>query len=514
MKHIFTFLTLVSSLVAFCQAPNAMSYQAVIRDASNELVIDQSVGMQISILQGSASSTSVYTETQSPTTNANGLVSIAIGEGSTNDDFSAIDWADGPYFIKTETDPNGGSDYSITGTTQLLSVPYAMHAKTAENMFSGDYDSLENKPDLSIYLTRDSVLSEETDGDDNNEIQNLSVSATGDTLFLSKGNYIIIPGISIVNGPPEPPTTTSVNSITDSSAFIGGNIHSINGGLAITASGVVWDTVSNPTLERNIGVTTENATSGSFMSNITGLNASTTYYVRTYASNNTGSVYGNEASFTTTAVDGGGIGAYPDGTVHCNGTPTEVVDVTNPTTGKTWMDRNLGASQAATSSTDADAYGDLYQWGRAADGHQCRNSSNTSTLSSTDQPGHGDFITNGSSPRDWRSSQNDNLWQGVNGTNNPCPSGYRLPTNAELDAERGSWSSDDSDGAYASPLQLPLAGRRDYSFGSLDFVGSVGYYWSGTVNGTSAGYLYFGSSNAGLFNVYRAYGSSVRCLKD
>ena len=510
MKHIFTFLTLVSSLVAFCQAPNAMSYQAVIRDASNELVASQSVGMQISILQGSASGTVVYTETQSPTTNANGLVSIAIGEGSTNDDFSAIDWADGPYFIKTETDPNGGSDYSITGTTQLLSVPYAMHAKTAENMFSGDYDSLENKPDLSIYLTRDSVLSEETDGDDNNEIQNLSVSATGDTLFLSKGNYIIIPGISIVNGPPEPPTTTSVNSITDSSAFIGGNIHSINGGLAITASGVVWDTVANHTLDSNIGVTAENATSGSFMCNITGLNASTTYYVRTYASNNTGSVYGNEASFTTTAVDGGGSGAYPDGTVHCNGTPTEVVDVTNPTTGKTWMDRNLGASQAATSSTDADAYGDLYQWGRAADGHQCRNSATTSTLSSTDEPGHGDFITSS----DWRSPQNDNLWQGVNGINNPCPTGYRLPTYAELEAERNSWSSDNADGAYASPLQLPLAGYRSLSNGSLDLVGSYGNYWSSTVLGTFAYYLYFSSSNAYLDGNNRAYGLSVRCLKD
>ena len=78
MKHIFTFLILVSSLVAFCQAPDAMSYQAVIRDASNELVASQSVGMQISILQGSAIGTSVYTETQSPSTNVNGLVSTAI----------------------------------------------------------------------------------------------------------------------------------------------------------------------------------------------------------------------------------------------------------------------------------------------------------------------------------------------------------------------------------------------------------------------------------------------------
>ncbi len=116
---------------------------------------------------------------------------------------------------------------------------------------------------------------------------------------------------------------------------------------------------------------------------------------------------------------------YPPGTVHCDpDNPTEVVDVLNPSTGKTWMDRNLGASRVATSSTDAAAYGDLYQWGRLADGHQCRNSGTTTQLSSSDVPDHGDFILASSSPFDWRSPQNDNLWQGVNGVNNPCPMEY------------------------------------------------------------------------------------------
>jgi uncharacterized protein (TIGR02145 family) len=483
-----------------------MSYQAVIRDASNELVASQVVGMQISILQGSASGSSVYTETQSPTTNTNGLVSIAIGEGSTNDDFSAIDWANGPYFIKTETDPNGASDYTITGTTQLLSVPYAMHAKTAENMFSGDYDSLENKPDLSIYLTRDSVLSEEADGDATNEIQTLSVSVSGDTLYLSKGNYIIIPGISIANGLPEHPTTISVTSITDSSAIIGGTIN-YNGSLAITSSGVVWDTVSNPTLEINLGVSTN---SGSFLSSITGLSASTTYYVRTYATNNAGLVYGNEVSFITTAVGGGGSVTYPEGTVHCNGTPTEVVNVINAITGKTWMDRNLGASQAAISSTDVDAYGDLYQWGRAADGHQCRNFTTTSTLSNTDEPGHGDFIY---STSDWRSPKNDNLWQGVNGTNNPCPSGYRLPTKAELEAEQESWTSDGPWGAFSSSLKLPIAGYNYYSDGPR-WTDPYGIYWSSTVDGNRSSILVFDGGNAYVSSSFRADGFSVRCIKD
>jgi ubiquitin len=111
-------------------APEKMSYQAVIRDAANALVSNQTVGMQIRILHGN---TAVYTETQTPTTNANGLVSFEIGTGITTDDFSAIDWSTGSYFIKTATDPTGGATYTITGTSALLSVPYALYAKTAEN---------------------------------------------------------------------------------------------------------------------------------------------------------------------------------------------------------------------------------------------------------------------------------------------------------------------------------------------------------------------------------------------
>lgn len=192
---------------------------------------------------------------------------------------------------------------------------------------------------------------------------------------------------------------------------------------------------------------------------------------------------------------------------------TLVVDVTS-STGKTWMDRNLGASRVPTSSTDSEAYGDLYQWGRFTDGHQSRTSSTTSTNSDIDTPGHGDFILEPSSPQDWRSPQNDNLWQGVSGTNNPCSSGYRLPTETELDAERTNWGSNNAAGAFASPLKLPVAGRRSYSNGALTNIGSYGFYWSSTVSGTSARLLYFYSSNAHMNSFFRAYGFSVRCIKD
>ena len=206
---------------------------------------------------------------------------------------------------------------------------------------------------------------------------------------------------------------------------------------------------------------------------------------------------------------------YPAGTVNCAAGATIVVDVTNPTTGKIWMDRNLGATQVATSSTDSASYGDLYQWGRQADGHQCRTSPTTATLSSVDQPANGNFILPTSAPCDWRSSQNANLWQGVNGVNNPCPSGYRLPTETELNAERLSWSQNTSEGAFASPLKLPLAGGRDWFSGSLFNVGTLGYYWNSTVSGTYSRSLRVGtSSGANMNNDFRARGITVRCLKD
>ncbi len=145
MKKIYTFLAAVFLTLSLflpkpagAQAPEKISYQALIRDASDNLVTDTHVGIQISILQGSASGTAVYTETQTPPANANGLVSIEIGAGTVvSGDLTTIDWTNGPYFINTETDPTGGTAYSISGTSQLLSVPYALHAETAKTIAGG-----------------------------------------------------------------------------------------------------------------------------------------------------------------------------------------------------------------------------------------------------------------------------------------------------------------------------------------------------------------------------------------
>lgn len=206
--------------------------------------------------------------------------------------------------------------------------------------------------------------------------------------------------------------------------------------------------------------------------------------------------------------------SFPENTVSCSSNPTLVVDVTNPSTGKTWMDRNLGASQVAQSSTDALAYGDLYQWGRRADGHQCRYSPASGDISTTAQPANGDFILPGNTPYNWLSNANDDLWMGVNAINNPCPTGYRLPTVVELNQEKSSWTTNNASGAISSSLHFALAGSRDVYTGAFSNLGGVGYYWSSDVNGVDAQALSIGASNADITFVQRGVGMSVRCIKD
>ena len=132
-KQIFK-IALICSLFfikfsAHAQAPQKMSYQAVIRNASNTLIVNTAVGVKISVLQTSASGTVVYSERHTPTTNANGLATFEIGGGTIlTGTFAGINWANGPYFIKTETDTAGGTNYTISGTSQLASVPYALFA--------------------------------------------------------------------------------------------------------------------------------------------------------------------------------------------------------------------------------------------------------------------------------------------------------------------------------------------------------------------------------------------------
>ena len=156
IKRYFLLLIILISTVALAQAPEKMTYQAIVRDASGALMTDATIGLQMTILLGSPSGTEVYKETHTPTSNSNGLVSIIIGDGTVVlGSFPAINWAFGSYFLKSEMDPDGGSSYSIESVTQLISVPYALLSKDTENKNTMDEAYDEGGPGFGGVITAD-----------------------------------------------------------------------------------------------------------------------------------------------------------------------------------------------------------------------------------------------------------------------------------------------------------------------------------------------------------------------
>ncbi len=193
--------------------------------------------------------------------------------------------------------------------------------------------------------------------------------------------------------------------------------------------------------------------------------------------------------------------------------------------GTCWLDRNLGASTETdpidyTGYDDEDAYGDLFQWGRLDDGHQNRESCTLEELSNSNNPGHSCFITVGfdfaeAFPYDWRDPQNNGLWQGVDGINNPCPDGWRLPTMQEWENEINSWDNKDHEGAFDSSLRLSLAGGRLDEDGGEFFPGSFASYWSSDIDEHLAVNLNLSdAADADIGSYNRASGGSVRCIKN
>jgi len=591
----------------FAQAPQKMSYQAVIRNNSNALMTSTPVGMKISVLQGTSTGTAVYVETQTPSTNANGLVNLEIGTGTVvSGTFAGINWGSGPYFIKTETDPTGGTAYTTVGTNQLMSVPYALFSANGTPGATGP-----TGPQGAIGLTGANGTPGAT-GTPGTNGTNGSTGAAGSQGIIGATG---LPGTNGTNGSLSSGTTAGNTPYWNGTVWVvnNSNIHNNGSGVGIgttspnasakveiasTTQGflpprmttVQRTAIASPAIGLVIYNTTTNClnfymgsgwneTCGTLITTgiITGLNcvgATTTGSLESgtaasgvsksvpYTGGNAGN-YGAQAVSSTgvlgltanlaggTFASGAGnlvytisgtpatsgtasfaiaiggqscsftasvavpIGTFAVGTVNCSAGPTLVVNVTNPTTGKIWMDRNLGAAQVATSSSNTTSYGDLYQWGRLADGHQCRNSATTATLSSTDQPANGSFIESPYTLFDWLSPQNDNLWQGVNGVNNPCPSGYRIPTDPELEAERLSWTANTSAGAFNSPLKLSMVGRRTYNNnGSFDGVGTDGFYWGSSVSGTNSGYLRMNGGDAYMNTWFRANAFAVRCIKN
>ncbi len=196
-------------------------------------------------------------------------------------------------------------------------------------------------------------------------------------------------------------------------------------------------------------------------------------------------------------------------------TETDVEELVGPT-GRIWMDRNLGATREATNLTDTAAYGDLYQWGRAKDGHEERDSDTTTTTATSANAGHGNFIiADATTDTNWTDfAAEDALWP--TGLNDPCPSGYRIPTGAELEAELNVFISNDADGAFEA-LKLPLSGYRHID-GERNKEDINGYLWSSSSSATGPTYLRFNNVDTTatvqiINNNNRATGLPIRCIK-
>jgi len=222
MKRIITVLTITLLIGSICaQSPEKMSYQAIVRNSNNEPVTNKEIGMRISILQGSPDGTPVYIESQTPTSTSYGLVILEIGTGNTTDDFSSIDWSNGSYYIKTETDLTGGTNYTISGTVQLLSVPYALYAKSAETVTG---PITESDPvftsSQAVHITENDILNLSNLSGENTGDQDLSdlvdQSALSDSTMQLRSE---IPDISYL---------ATKSALGDSSAAIRDNIPEIS----------------------------------------------------------------------------------------------------------------------------------------------------------------------------------------------------------------------------------------------------------------------------------------------
>lgn len=290
--------------------------------------------------------------------------------------------------------------------------------------------------------------------------------------------------------PPTVPavSTTALTNITTSSATTGGTILT-NGNAAITQSGIVWSkTNATPTLTDSVIAGT--TSSGSFTTNLTGLDFNRTYYIRAFATNSIGTAYGDVVTLNTTNDTSKVRFTY-------NGKEVVYGIIISSASGKKWLDRNLGAARAATAFDDYQAYGDLFQWGRPADGHQLMNwtasnagspvNGTTTVLATSDTPGHVNFIIPPyTDPLDWRSDNNRNRWAA--NSQGPCPAGWHVPTITEWLAEIPTTSGGtaisggitDSKTGY-SQLKLTVAGLRVVDgLGSVHFyqIGNSGHYWS------------------------------------
>jgi hypothetical protein len=337
MKKILLIAILaIVAQISFAQAPQKMSYQSVVRNAANQIVANQNIGVKISIVEGSLTGATVYAETHTTTTNANGLFTLEAGGGiPITGTFSAINWGNGSHFIKSEIDVSGGTNYALSGTMELLSVPYALYAATAGNSQSGTLSTVQTNA-----ITEISFELAKLNGDLINNGNQLIIAkgfCIGTTTNPGLGTATVVPGntlgvfdrtatalspnttyyvrafatstagtaygqeVSFTTLALTTPTisTGTVAAVSSTSATATGRV-TATGGSPISDTGFCWATTPYPTVADSS--LTLGAGSVDFISTISNLSANTSYYLRAYATNAQGTSYGNQISFTSNTI--------------------------------------------------------------------------------------------------------------------------------------------------------------------------------------------------------------------
>jgi uncharacterized protein (TIGR02145 family) len=552
---VFIAIFFFANIYSQTNIPQLVSFSAVVRDATNQPLVNTPISIRLTFKEGGQNGALIYCALHQTITNQNGFMSLQLNRdvlgtgcnGAPSTAFENITWENGGFWMEVEYQTVPGSPFVNLGQLELASSFYAFAARTAERItgfdlsganngdvltynistqqweamppnggtgFSGNYNDLTNTPtiptvpsNVSAFTNDAGYISSLNDDDPTNEIQQLSVSATGDTLKLQNGGFVIIPGLSAANTQAQLATltTTAASAVTGTSSVSGGNILN-SGGAIITTRGVVWSTSQNPTTA-NSSTNNGNGT-GSFTSNLTGLTSNTTYYVRAYAINSAGTAYGNQQSFTTT-TSGSGIVSNPGSGVTYNGYTYSSVVLGN---GQEWMSENLRTTNYRNGDPITTGLDDA-TWGSTTSGAYA--------------------IYNNDNANDAIYGKLYN-WYAVADSRHVCPAGWHEPTDGEwttlTDYLGGAavaggkmkiigtqyWLSPNTDATNESGFS-GLPGGSRYGSGSFSSIGSGGFWWGSSQSSGAFAWnrdLYYGDGDAARNDFYMPSGFSVRCLRD